>query len=314
MINIGLLGFGTVAGAFYDLVEENKEALEKLTGQEIKIKKILVRNPEKYKRCKDLLTTDPEEIFADEKINLIVEATGEVENLHKNIETALKNGVNVISANKALVSKYLQALLLACEKGKAQLKFEGAVGGAIPILSQIDKLKAAGGVKSVTGVLNGTSNFILNQMEEGLSFESALKLAQEKGYAEADPSADIDGIDTKRKLNILASLLFEKPFDEETIATEGIRNIDETHIKSALEKNKTIKLLAYGDKDGNFYVRPEEVDRNSIIGSLAGGENAVVIETTNPGQIVLKALGAGGRETAYSLVSDLIDIYTIDSL
>lgn len=309
MINIGLLGFGTVAGAFYDLVEENKEALEKLTGQAIEFKKILVRNPEKYKRCQDLLTTDPDEIFADEKINLIVEATGEVEKLYKPLESSLKNGVNIISANKALVSKYLQELLSASEVGQAQLKFEGAVGGALPILSQIDKLKAAGGVKSVKGVLNGTSNFILNQMEAGLGFEGALKLAQEKGYAEADPSADIDGIDTKRKLNILASLLFDQPFDEESIPTTGIRNISETEIKSALEKNKTIKLLAYGDKDGKLYVRPEEVDKNSILGSLAGGENAVVIESTNAGEIVIKALGAGGRETAYSLVSDLIDIY-----
>lgn len=310
MINIGLLGFGTVAGAFYDLVEENKETLEKLTGQEIKFKKILVRNPEKYDRCQVLLTTDPDQIFADEKINLIVEATGEIENLFKPLEAALKKGVNIISANKALVSKYLKELLPASEIGQAQLKFEGAVGGAIPLLSQIEKLKAAGGVKSVTGVLNGTSNFILNQMEEGLSFEDALQLAKDKGYAEADPSADIDGIDTQRKLNILASLLFDQPFDEEKIPTTGIRNISETEIKSALEKNKTIKLLAYGDKDGNFSVRPEKVDRTSIIGSLAGGENAVVIETINAGEIVIKAPGAGGRETAYSLVSDLIDIYS----
>lgn len=309
MIKIGLLGFGTVASSFYDLVEENREGLEKITGQKIEFKKILVRNIDKYNRCKNLLTVNKEDIFEDREINLIVEATGEVDRLASPIEEALKRGVNVISANKALISKYLEALILASKKSKASLKFEGAVGGAIPILSNIEKLKAAGGVKKVIGVLNGTSNFILSQMENGLSFEKALELAKEKGYAEADPSADIDGIDTMRKINITSSLLFDKFFKEEEIETIGIRKINEDRIKNALKNNKTIKLIGYGDKNGKIYVRPEELEKNSILGSLKGGENAIVFFTENAGEIVIKGMGAGGRETAYSLVSDLIDIY-----
>lgn len=309
MINIGLLGFGTVSGSFYDLVEENKDKLGKIAGQEIVFRKILVRDINKYNRCKNLLTTDKNEIFEDSEINLIVEATGEIDDLAKPIEEALKRGVNVISANKALVSKYLENLLKASQESGAKLKFEGAVGGAIPILSNIEKLKAAGDVKKVTGVLNGTSNFILNQMEEGLSFEKSLKLAQEKGYAEADPSADIDGIDTKRKINITSSLLFDRFFKENEIETRGIRDIKYEDIKKALAKGKTIKLIGYGDKTGKIYVRPEEVDKNSILGSLKGGENAIIFDSKNAGEIVIKAAGAGGRETAYSLVSDLIDIY-----
>ena len=309
MINIGLLGFGTVSGSFYDLIEENKDKLGKIAGQEIVFRKILVRDINKYNRCKNLLTTDKNEIFEDSEINLIVEATGEIDDLAKPIEEALKRGINVISANKALVSKYLENLLKASQESGAKLKFEGAVGGAIPILSNIEKLKAAGDVKKVTGVLNGTSNFILNQMEEGLSFEKALSLAQEKGYAEADPSADIDGIDTMRKINITSSLLFDRYFDEDQIKTKGIRDINQSDIKNALSNNKTIKLIGYGDENGKIYVRPEEVDKNSILGSLKGGENAIIFDSKNAGEIVIKAAGAGGRETAYSLVSDFIDIY-----
>lgn len=261
MIKIGLLGFGTVAGSFYDLVEENREGLEKITGQKIEFKKILVRNIGKYNRCKNLLTINKEDIFEDREINLIVEATGEVDRLASPIEEALKRGVNVISANKALISKYLERLILTSKKSKASLKFEGAVGGAIPILSNIEKLKAAGGVKKVIGVLNGTSNFILSQIENGLSFEKALELAKEKGYAEADPSADIDGIDTMRKINITSSLLFDKFFKEEEIETIGIRKINEDRIKDALKSGKTIKLIGYGDKNGKIYVRPEELEK-----------------------------------------------------
>lgn len=303
------MGFGTVNGAFFDLVEENKEKLEKISGQKIEIKKILVRNIDKYDRCNDLLTDNKDEIFDDKEINLIVEATGEVESLAKPIEEALSRGVNVISANKALMSKYLENLIKASQKSGASLKFEGAVGGAIPLLSNIEKLKAAGDVSKVIGVLNGTSNFILSQMEEGLSFEKALKLAQEKGYAESDPSADIDGIDTMRKINITSSLLFDRYFDENEIETIGIRNIKEDDIRKSLTEGKTIKLIGYGDRDGKIYVRPEEVEKNSILGSLKGGENAVIFDSKNAVEIVIKAAGAGGRETAYSLVSDFIDIY-----
>lgn len=292
MIKIGLLGFGTVAGSFYDLVEENREGLEKITGQKIEFKKILVRNIGKYNRCKNLLTINKEDIFEDREINLIVEATGEVDRLASPIEEALKRGVNVISANKALISKYLERLILTSKKSKASLKFEGAVGGAIPILSNIEKLKAAGGVKKVIGVLNGTSNFILSQIENGLSFEKALELAKEKGYAEADPSADIDGIDTMRKINITSSLLFDKFFKEEEIETIGIRKINEDRIKDALKSGKTIKLIGYGDKNGKIYVRPEELEKNSILGSLKGGENAIVFFTENAGEIVIKGMGS----------------------
>lgn len=144
-------------------------------------------------------------------------------------------------------------------------------------------------------------------MENGFTFENALKLAQ--GYAEADPSADIDGIDTMRKINIISSLLFDNFFKESEIESIGIRDIKEENIREALSKKKTIKLIGYGDKNGKIYVKPEEVDKNSILGSLKGGENAVIFDTKNAGEIVLKTPGAGGRETAYSMVSDLIDIY-----
>lgn len=146
-------------------------------------------------------------------------------------------------------------------------------------------------------------------MKWGLSIEKAMKLAQEKGYAEADPSVDIDGIDTMRKINITSSLLFDRYFDEDKIETTGIRDIKQEDIKNALDNNKTIKLIGYGDESGKIYVRPEEVDKNSILGSLKGGENAIIFDSKNAGEIVIKAAGAGGRETAYSLVSDFIDIY-----
>ncbi|WP_262122706.1 hypothetical protein [Anaerococcus sp. Marseille-Q5996] len=161
----------------------------------------------------------------------------------------------------------------------------------------------------MTGVFNITWNYILIQIKEGLSFEKALKLAQEKGYAKADPSADIDGIDTMRKINITSSLLFDRYFDENKIKTKGIRDIKESDKKNALAHNKTIKIIGYGDDNGKIYVRAEEVEQNSILSLLKGGENAIKFDSKSAGEIVIKAAGAGGRETAYSLVSDFIDIY-----
>lgn len=304
-MKIALLGYGTVGSATFQLLEERKQQIEKAINDTIQIEKILVRNKKKYLELGDLVTDKISDLVMDE-YDLIIELTGAVDPIYPFIKEALGKGKDVITANKALVSKYFEKLHLAEKMGGGRLLYEAAVGGALPILSQIKTIVTLNEVETIEGVLNGTCNFILSHMEKGQDYEEALKEAQEKGFAEADPSADVDGWDTLRKISILSSLVFGRHIKEEEFTLEGITKVSQEELQQALEEGKRYKLMAIADKNENFTVGPKKVDKHSIFGQLEDGENAVLFSCSNAGSLAFKALGAGGKETAFSVLSDLI--------
>lgn len=314
MIKIGLLGFGTVGHASYTILNERKEFIEKALGQEVQIVKILVRSIEKYRmeEASSLMTTDVDEIVEDSSIDVIIELTGGVDTMIEPIIKAMKSKKHIITANKALVSKYMEDLLEYANENKVAFQYEAAVAGTVPIIDPMKQIALLNDVSSIRGVLNGTCNFILQKMEEGMDYDQALREAQELGFAEADPTADVEGYDTMRKIRILASMAFHEPVVEDDIDCTGISHVSKEDVQEATKEGKRIKLIAHAQKNDqgiDVHVRPEAVDKNTILGRLENGENAVVVNCSNAGELVFEGLGAGGRPTAFSVLSDLLHIY-----
>lgn len=317
MINIGLLGFGAVGTGVYEIFNEEREKIQKAIGEEFNIKKILVRNLEKRAYFKDfsLLTKDIEDIINDPEIDLIIEVTGDVEEIYPKILKAIRSQKNIITANKALVSKYYEDLLRVARDNKIKFLFDSAVGGTIPILEALKNITIGNEVESVLGVLNGTCNFILSKMEEGLSYDEALEIAKDLGFAEADPSADVDGHDTLRKLRILSTIAFNESVFEDEISLEGISKISLEDVKNLSKENKRYKLIGRAKKENGKIiasVRPEIVEKTSMVGTLFGGENIIIVKGNNCGEISFKGLGAGPRPTGYSIIGDFLNIYKVD--
>ncbi|RLK62704.1 homoserine dehydrogenase [Atopobacter sp. AH10] len=308
MIHLALLGFGTVNAAVYTILEERHEEFVQAFKDEFVVKKILVRRQEAHPEVKELLTTDIKEITEDPEIDVLIEATGAVDEIYEDIKEALKSK-HVITANKALVSKYYEELVAFAEKSGKSLQFEAAVAGAVPVINQLKKIATVNAIEEVVGVLNGSCNFILSQMEEGKTFDEALKEAQALGFAEADPSADVDGLDTQRKLRLLATILFNKAIKEEDIEVEGIRQVTAKDIEQAKKEGQRYKLVARATSQGSYSVSPERVDKNSDLGLLINGENAVIVKTSNAKDLIFKGPGAGGRPTASAILLDLLRLF-----
>lgn len=308
MINIALIGFGIVNSGVYEIFEEKREDIEKAINDKFEINKILVKNKEKHKDVKNLLLNDISQIIDDENIDLVIEATGKTDEIIDDIKKILKSK-NLISSNKALISKYFEDLNKISKTYKKKLKFDSAVGGAIPLIENLYPIKILNDVEKISGIFNGSSNFILSKMQEGLDFKSALKIAQDLGYAESDPSDDIDGIDSMRKLKIVSTILFGKNIKEDMIEVHGIRNITNNDIKKAKSIGKTYKLIAYADKDGLYKVSPEIIDKNSIFAMVNNNENIFEIKSSNAKTLTFKCSGAGKRETAFAVLNDFLKIY-----
>lgn len=314
MIEIGLLGYGTVGQAVVEILQKRKDTIQQIIGQEFKLKKILVRNLNKYSDQEyfHLITDDIHSIVQDPHINVLIEVTGAVDPIYQPIKEAFIAGKHFITANKAFVSKYLEDIINWQKQTTGQFRCEAAVGGALPIMVNHTAIATLNQVTAIQGVLNGTSNIILTLMEEGATYDEALAKAQEIGFAEADPSDDVQGIDSMRKLRILASLLFKKSLLEKQIQCQGITEIKPSDIEQAKAQNARIKLLAsahYQNDQIFATVKPSLVDSNSLIGQLEGGENAVIISTDNAGDIIIKGQGGGGRPTAFAVLSDLLAIF-----
>ena len=317
MINIALLGFGTVGHACYQILQERKGLLDDQLEDSFQVKRILVRDIEKYRQeeAVNLMTTDIQEILDDPEINCIIELTGAVEDLIDPIKAAMDKKIHIITANKALVSRYMEELEEAAERNGVLLRFDAAVAGAIPLIESLKKMSLLNEITSIEGVLNGTCNFILSKMEDGKDYHSALQEAQELGFAEADPTADVEGYDTMRKIRICSSIAFRSPVLEEDIDCKGISELKKEAVQKANEEGKRIKLVARAmksDEGIKVTVAPEPVDQKTILGGLKDGENAVIIRCSNAGTITLKGLGAGGRPTAFAVLSDFLSIYKKD--
>jgi homoserine dehydrogenase len=311
-LNIGLLGFGTVGQGVAKILQKGQ--LQKKTGATIVIKKILVKNPEKRRdvQTKAEFVTDFTKISKDPSINIIIEVMGGIEPAREYISRSLKAGKSVVTANKTVISSYWDELHAIAEKSGSHLLFEAAVGGCIPIIKTVQHTLACDKISSIYGILNGTTNYILTKMSlEKKSYEYALKNAQELGFAEADPSFDVEGIDTAQKLAIVTAATYGLHIDPASIYTEGISKITPEDITFADDWGYCIKLIALAQMldDGlDLRVHPVMILKDHPLASVNNEYNAVFIESDNSGQQMLFGRGAGQLPTASAVMCNVVDI------
>ncbi|MBF8983876.1 homoserine dehydrogenase [Lutibacter sp. B2] len=315
MVKIGLLGLGTVGSGVYEIINNPKNNLRKLLNKNIEISKVLVRDKNKKRNIDiptEILTEDPYDILNDPEIDIIIEVMGGIDKAYAYICTAFKNGKHVVTANKAVVSKYLaQFLALADENNKGFL-FEASVAGGIPIIKPLKQNVRINQISEIKGILNGTTNFILTKMAEaGLTFNEALDLASKLGYAEADPTDDIEGYDVQRKLAILSSIAFHNQVDVDSIKCRGISTISSKDIHMFKKMKLTVKLVgsAIASNDTiSASVEPILVDENSTIATVKEAFNIVSITGDTIGELQFYGQGAGKNPTANAVVCDIYDI------
>ena len=316
-INIALVGLGQVGIFLYNELNSKKREIEIKTGKKINIVAISAKNKNKKRRFnidKKIFYSNPLKIFKEKKIDILFECIGLSDGISKKIvEHALKNKVNVITPNKALIAKHGDYLAKLAEMNKLNLEFEASVAGGIPILRTIKDGLATNKIKKVYGILNGTTNYILSEMENSNeSFEKVLKKAQVLGYAEpGNPKLDLNGFDAFAKIRILSALSFNIKISKSKCIMEGIENIKLEDIKIANQLGLRIKLLGISEIINNQLfetVHPCLVSKNSYIGNVNGVMNAVITEGKPVGQSILQGEGAGPGPTSSSLLSDLLSI------
>lgn len=314
-INIGLFGLGTVGGSVYKLLDKNRTSLTAKLGFPLHIKKICEPNTERALASgisASMLTTKISDVLDDPEISIIVELIGDKPVAKEIMLDALKLGKHVVTANKAILAAHGPDLYAEAAKNEVDILFEAAVCGAIPILRSIREGFIADKIESVSGIINGTANFILTQMlDAGLDFKEALTLAQSKGYAEADPTADVAGIDSAHKLTILIALAFGKFVSLQKIHIEGITDLTSLDLQMAKRFGYAIKLLGItkmvqGEIEAR--VHPTMIPRDHMLASVQGAFNAVMIAGENIGQSLCYGLGAGGQATATAVVADIVEI------
>jgi homoserine dehydrogenase len=316
-IRIALLGAGSVGSQVARLLIENRDELAQRVGADLELVGIAVRNLDSARNGnlpKELLTLDAEALI--KAADIVIELIGGIEPAKSYITLALNSGADVITANKALIAAHGTELFDLAEQLGAQLYFEAAVGGAIPIIRPLRESLAGDKVNKVMGIVNGTTNFILDRMAStGASFEDALAEAQQLGYAEADPTADIEGFDAASKAAILASLAFHTEMPVESVYREGISQVTALQIETAREAGYAVKLLAICERvpaaDGQpegivARVHPTLIPDDHPLAAVRGAYNAVFIEAESAGRLMFYGAGAGGPETASAVLGDLV--------
>lgn len=312
MKHIALLGCGTVGGGVAAVCRENAAYLEKAVGEAVDLKYILMRRPCPGEDWADRVVTDFSVIERDPEIEAVAECIGGCGAAYDYVKRALLAGKSVATANKQLIAEHGRELLEIARARGVLLLFEASVGGGIPIIRPLTNCLAANRIDSVCGIVNGTTNYILTQMLQcARSFEDALAEAQRLGYAEADPTADVDGIDAQRKLCILADLCFGSELPPARVPTEGIRSVTATDAAMADRLGYAIKLLARAERtgDGRFtaFVAPQLVKNGSLFSGVGGVMNAVTVRGNAVGELFFYGAGAGRMPTASAVVADLID-------
>jgi homoserine dehydrogenase len=314
-IVVGLLGFGNVGKGFAAVLEKNKAHIESTLGCGITIKKILVRNPDKYKDTivpASLFTSNAEEILADPEIQIVIELIGGVQPACDYISKALQQGKHVVTANKAVIALHGKELFELADKHKVSIRYEASVGGGIPIIASLTKSLAANEIEEIVGIINGTTNYILTRMDqEGMSFQEALAEAQEKGFAEADPTSDIEGEDAAYKLSILTHVAFGVDINPREIPCVGIKQISEREIDFARQLGYKIKLLATVRKNGgslDVHVHPALVPVEHPLAAVNNEFNALYVKGNAVGQLMLYGKGAGPLPTASAVWSDVLEM------
>ncbi|WP_125154373.1 homoserine dehydrogenase [Clostridium rectalis] len=313
MINIGILGNGTVGSGVLELIEKNIKKIKETTGEVVSVKKVLVRDMFKNLRKlkTDLFTDNIEEIF-NEDLDIVVEVMGGIDPTYDYVKKLLKLKRHIVTANKDLISKHGEELLNIAKENKVKLYFEASVGGGIPIIKPINECLLGNEIKSIKGILNGTTNFILSKMyEDNISYHGALSIAQKLGFAESNPESDVLGYDAARKLAILSTTAYNKRIDWEKIKTVGINEIDQVDINIAKEVGCKIKLIAVSEKNGEeIYasVRPVLVKSESQFGKIEDEYNGIMINGDAVGEVFFYGKGAGKLPTASAVLGDIIDV------
>ncbi len=313
-IAVGLLGCGVVGSGTVRVLTDSADEIAQRVGAKLVVKKIAVRDPQKARTvtlAPGVLTGNASEVLEDPEIQIVAELIGGVEPAHGYILRAIQNNKNIVTANKELMAKQGHDLMLAAAKAKKDFFLEGSVAGGIPILAAIKESLAANRVKELMGIVNGTTNYILTRMtEEGAEFASTLKAAQELGYAEADPTSDVDGFDAQYKLAILASMAFNTTLGADDIAAQGIRQVSARDIAVARELGYRIKLVAKARDEGEgriqAHVHPALLPARHPLASVNDVFNAVLVRGDAVGDVMFYGRGAGSLPTGSAVVGDMI--------
>ena len=312
MINVAVLGYGTVGSGVVEVINTNHESINKRAGQEINVKYVLDLRDFPGDPVEKILVHDYEQIVNDPEVDIVVEVMGGVEPAYTFVKKALLAGKNVCTSNKALVADKGRELMDIAREKSINFLFEASCGVGIPIIRVINSSLTGDEIDEVTGILNGTTNYMLYKMStEGCEFDTVLKEAQQKGYAEADPTADVEGYDACRKIAILSSLAYSEYFDYKDIYTEGITKITPEDMEYAAKLGRTIKLLGTSRRnaDGTCYamVAPFLIGRDSPLYSVNDVFNAVFVHGNMLGDAMFYGSGAGKLPTASAVVGDIVD-------
>lgn len=317
-IKIGLLGFGNVGTGVWNILACNNDKVQNYLGKDVEIKKILVRDPNKSRNVavpQELFTNDVNEIINDPEIDIIVEVVGGIDRAFEYMKKALENGKHVVTANKAVIATHGETLRQLARQNNVELRYEASVGGGIPIINTLTQSLSANKVDELVGIINGTTNYILTQMTDyGMDFNDALKLAQEKGYAEADPTSDIEGEDVAFKLSILIYVAFGIQISPQEIPREGITKISKKDIEYASQLGYKIKLFATAKKQENdfeFYVHPALIPAKHPLAAVNNEFNALFVRGNAVGELMLYGKGAGSMPTGSAVMGDILEVSKI---
>ncbi|OON93338.1 MAG: hypothetical protein ATN31_06500 [Candidatus Epulonipiscioides saccharophilum] len=317
MIKIAILGCGTVGGGVFKLIKQNAYDIKMRTGKEVEVKWVLEKDIDKALECgvaKEQISQNIDEIVQDPEVQIIIELIGGLNFAYDSIIKAIKFGKNIVTANKDLIAVKGEDIFALAKENGVDVKFEASVGGAIPIIGAMQNVLCANKYSDIVGILNGTTNYILTQMtEQGISYDLALQQAAKLGYAEANPSSDVEGTDAARKISILASIAFNSRCTLNDVYQEGITQISEKDITLANKLGYQIKLIAMAKERDNkiiLFVRPAFVKNDHPLASVNDVFNAIFLKCDAADNIMLYGRGAGELPTASSVVGDIMSICT----
>ncbi|MGE5474100.1 MAG: homoserine dehydrogenase [Ignavibacteriales bacterium] len=312
MINVAVLGYGVVGSGVVEVLKKNKEGIAKKAGDTIQVKHILDIRDFPDSPDKDLITKNSDDVFNDPEVSIVVETIGGVGIAYEFTKRALMQGKSVVTSNKELVATHGPELMQIAKDKGIHYKFEASVGGGIPIIKPLYECLSANEIISVAGILNGTTNYILSSMvNEGKDFDTALKDAQLKGYAEANPTDDIEGKDSCRKIAILSSIVFGEYVDYRKIPTEGITKVTVEDLRIVEHFNSKIKLIGFSKKENGKIlakVCPCVVEKSNALANVEDVFNAILVSGDSIGEVMFYGRGAGKLPTASAVVNDIIDV------
>lgn len=313
-VKVGLVGTGTVGGGCLDILRNHKEEFKRHFGIDIELTRVCSRQPEVAESygLSDIFTTDFHEVIEDPEVDLVIELIGGTTFAKEVVIGALQNGKSVVTANKALMASCGEEVMSLAEEKGVEIAFEASVGGAIPIIVPLKHSLIANRIDSIMGIVNGTTNYMLTRMDEdGMSYEDALKESQERGFAEADPTADVDGLDAAAKIAILASIAFNSRVTMNQVFTEGIRRISPVDLAMAHEMGYAVKLLAHAYRsDGGIDVRvhPTMIPESHQLATVNGVFNAIYTVGDAAGENMFFGEGAGAGPAASAVMGDVLEV------